>query len=664
MFKNMKLGAKIATGFTLVIVMASILGGLAIWNMKNVESESTVLKDENVPEVTVANNIERNSMLTMYSMRGYAFTEDPQYLEEGKKYLQELRTNLNEATELANGSEGLDKLGKDVQGVTAKVNEYEKLANQIVEKNGEIAENRNVLDKSAQQYMGNCNDFLAAQNKALNSNLNSTDGELLKKISIVNDIIDLGNAQRIAAWRSQAERSPKVIQDAIPTFDIINRKFEELRAITTDDAGIAEIDNTQKAASDYKQAMSDLLENWLAVQDFNNNGDVVGEEVLGAARNTANEGIKGTITVASNAVSSLSMASTIMIIGLISVLIVGIALAFFITRSITTTLIRIIADLSSGAEQVGSASEQVASASQSLAEGASEQASSLEETSSSLEEMASMTRQNAENTKQASNLSSDASATTDKGMNAMNSMAEAMQEIKKSSDETAKIIKVIDEIAFQTNLLALNAAVEAARAGEAGKGFAVVAEEVRNLAQRSAEAAKDTNSLIEGSQKNAEAGVKSSEELVEILNNINGGIQKVTNLMGEVTAASDEQAQGVEQVNTAVGQMDQVTQQNASNAEESSSASEELASQAQELQRAVEELSLIIYGSNDKAKTKQNYKSGSKYNKSETHVSSKLHALTNKFRKDTPMANSKSTSKPSTQAEDVIPLDETEMAEF
>jgi len=661
MFKNMKLGAKITTGFTLVIVMASILGGLAIWNMKDVETQSAVLKDENVPQVTVGNNIERNSMLTMYSMRGYAFTQDPQFLEEGQKYLQELKNKLNEATELANSSEGLDKLRKDVQGITAKVNEYEKLANQIDKKNREIVKNRTELNKSAQQYMGNCNNYLAVQEKTLNSNLNSTDGELLKKISIVNEIIDLGNAQQIAAWRSQAERSPKVIQDAMPTFDIINKKFEELRAVTTDEVGIARIDNTQKAASDYKQAMSDLLENWLAVQDFNNNSDVVGEEVLGAAKNSAMRGTKGVEGAAADAVSTLSMASTIMIIGLICVLIVGIALAFFITRGITTTLIRIIDTLSSGAEQVGSASEQVASASQSLAEGASEQASSLEETSSSLEEMASMTKQNAENAKQANSLASDASDETNKGMTAMTSMSDAMREIKKSSDETAKIIKVIDEIAFQTNLLALNAAVEAARAGEAGKGFAVVAEEVRNLAQRSAEAAKNTSSLIEESQKNADGGVRSAEELVEILNNVNARIQKTTDLMGEVTAASEEQAQGVEQVNTAVGQMDQVTQQSASNAEESSSASEELASQAQELQRAVEELSLIIYGAN--AKAKQTFKSATKHKKVETHTS-KLHALTNKFHKNTPMKKMEPTARPSASAEEVIPLEEGEMAEF
>ena len=175
-------------------------------------------------------------------------------------------------------------------------------------------------------------------------------------------------------------------------------------------------------------------------------------------------------------------------------------------------------------------------------------------------------------------------------------MSQAIDDIKTSSDETAKIIKTIDEIAFQTNLLALNAAVEAARAGEAGKGFAVVAEEVRNLAQRSAEAARNTADMIEGSVKNADNGVQISQEVGQSLQEIAEGNRKVNDLVAEIAAASAEQAQGIEQINTAVGQMDQVTQSNTASAEESSSAAEELASQAQELKGMVTRFKLSENG--------------------------------------------------------------------
>jgi len=251
-----------------------------------------------------------------------------------------------------------------------------------------------------------------------------------------------------------------------------------------------------------------------------------------------------------------------------------------------------LAQVSDAVQQVSSASQQISASSQTLAEGSTEQAAGLEETSSSLEEMASMTKQNADNAQQANALATEARKAANNGTESMTRMSKAINDIQKSSDETAKIIKVIDEIAFQTNLLALNAAVEAARAGEAGKGFAVVAEEVRNLAMRSAEAAKNTANMIEESVKNSKNGVDIAGEVGKVLEEIVSGISKTSDLVSEIAAASSEQSQGIDQVNTAMAQMDKVTQQNAANAEESSSAAEELDSQAASLRDMVMEFAL------------------------------------------------------------------------
>ena len=262
----------------------------------------------------------------------------------------------------------------------------------------------------------------------------------------------------------------------------------------------------------------------------------------------------------------------------------------FVVGSVTT----VIDGLAMNSGQITGASTQVAAASQSLAEGASEQAASLEQTSSTLEEIASMTRQNAEHAQEAERVANENQQSSERGSLAMESMVAAITDIKSASDDTRKIIKTIDEIAFQTNLLALNAAVEAARAGDAGRGFAVVAEEVRSLAQRSASAAKDTAALIEDSQKKAETGVRSAIDVQEIFATVTMSAGKLQSLLREVSAASKEQAEGIDQVNVAVAQMDQVTQSNAASSEQTAASSEQLSSQALELDELVNSLALAV----------------------------------------------------------------------
>jgi hypothetical protein len=269
---------------------------------------------------------------------------------------------------------------------------------------------------------------------------------------------------------------------------------------------------------------------------------------------------------------------------------------FFNQRLIIRPLTAAVQQLQEAGDQTVQASDEISSASQTLAEGASEQAASLEETSASLQQMASMTKRNAENSQQVTELAKQTRSAADQGAADMTAMSVAMEAIKVSSSDIAKIIKTIDEIAFQTNILALNAAVEAARAGDSGLGFAVVADEVRNLAQRSAQAAKETEAKIEGAIGKTALGVEISNKVALALTEILAKARQVDELAAAVAMASREQTQGITQINTAVSQMDQVTQSNAASAEESAAAAEELNAQAECMKQSVANLTSLVNG--------------------------------------------------------------------
>lgn len=283
-------------------------------------------------------------------------------------------------------------------------------------------------------------------------------------------------------------------------------------------------------------------------------------------------------------------------------LMVIIGVATFFGRRLSRPIVGAVESLSEASDQVAFAAGQISTTSQQLAEGASEQAAAIEETSSSLEEMASMTKQNAENANIANHYMTDTIRMIGRANSSMATLTSTMEDINAASDETQKIIKTIDEIAFQTNLLALNAAVEAARAGEAGAGFAVVADEVRNLAIRAAEAAKNTTSLIEGSAKKIREGKELAMGTNQEFHAVADNSEKTGSLVGEIASASAEQAQGIEQIARAVFEMDKVTQRNSAGAEESASASEEMTAQAEQMRGVVSGLASVVGGAGEKVR--------------------------------------------------------------
>jgi methyl-accepting chemotaxis protein len=619
----MKLAAKIGSGFTALIIISLALGTLAIYSMTNVKTTATNLAESKVPEVALANQVERDSYNTMYNMRGYTYTVDAQFLDQAKKDLAQVKEDLKQAKEHAAKYTTQD-LAERVAKAETKALEYEKLVQDTTTLDAAMDNDRAAMASSVTEYMKNCRAFLDVQTQSFDAELkqltraqagapvaSSANGQDLtektileraQKIALANDIIDLGNNIRITNWRAQAQRNIKLMQDMSKMFDAVFAKLELLKSMTRQEANLKQIEACRAAAKSMVDLLGPFTAKWNAREDVNKKRGETGDAVLALAKETAEDGMKDTADQTSHAAAALSNASLTMLIGLSAGVAIGVLLAIFITRGITKPVNRIIDTLSSGAEQTASAANQVSSSSQSLAQGASEQAAALEETTSALEEMSSMTKKNAETAQQAASLSSEAQKSAAKGNDAMNKMSTAINDIQKSASETAKIIKVIDEIAFQTNLLALNAAVEAARAGEAGKGFAVVAEEVRNLAMRSAEAAKNTSAMIEESVTNAKNGVSIAVEVGKNLEEITTTATKVNALVGEIAAASKEQAQGIDQVNTAVSQMDKVTQSNAASAEESASAAEELSSQSVQLTEMVGELVALV-GSATKTQT-------------------------------------------------------------
>ena len=597
--KHMAIGRKITLGFGAVIVITGALGLMAVVYMKGSGRSANILATQYSPESRIAGDMSADMSAAQLAVRTYGLTVDTNYVAEARVRLAEVDKHLKEAQALAAAHTNLSKLREDTAKLVPLLSEYGSLVQSTEEKNLRMIVGRDRMTQAAQEFMTNIDLLIATQTGVLATEMSAGTNadklrERLYKVGLVNRIRSDGMSARLAFFKSQAWREPRIIEEGLKCFDEMHGRLEELTPLVRVSTNIAQLNLVKASVDRYRSGMRQTMEDLIALEQIAVRRAAIGRTVEDLAQAVFSTGLERTVQAAEVSSRELSGAALAMSMGLVGALGIGVCVAVFISRGTSRSLKTVAASLAEGADQVASASGQVASASHSLAEGASQQAASLEETSSSLEEMASMTGRNAETAGKVKELGAQARQSGDVGLKDMAEMTAAMADIKNSSAEIAKIIKTIDEIAFQTNILALNAAVEAARAGEAGMGFAVVADEVRSLAQRCAQAAKGTSGKIEDAVQKSARGSTISAKVAKSFEEIVIQARRVDELASEMAVSSREQNQGVTQINTAVTQMDSVTQATAANAEETASASEELSAQADSMRESVDDLLRLV----------------------------------------------------------------------
>jgi len=597
--KTMTISRRITLGFALMLAITLLVGAVAAWQMHAAATGAGFLSQAVAPQAEVTAALSEASARTQIAMRTYSFTGDPHQLEQVQQALAETRKALDACRALSARQPALTALAEGINTANAALVEYTAGFEATRANVAELASLRSELDASAARFVAAITGYITEQTRLLDEEITKDQPpakllERVGKVASATDIIDAGNAIRIANFKAQALRDPAIVERALAQFDLIEAKRKELAAVTRQEKNVRQLAEVQASAAAYRAGIDGVVKNYAEAARVAARRLKAAGEFDAIVNGVLERSFQRTSEVATASASVLGTSTFLVLAGVLTAIVVGVAISFVIIRRLNHVLRETSSSMTQGAVQIAAASSQVAASSQSLAQGASEQAASLEETSASLEELSSMTKRNAESAAQAKEAAGNTRTSADTGAQQMGAMVTAMEAIKTASQDISKILKTIDEIAFQTNILALNAAVEAARAGEAGAGFAVVADEVRALAQRCAAAAKETASKIEDSVAKSQQGAEISAEVAKSFATIQEQIRQLDALVIEIASASSEQSQGIGQVNTAVTQMDKVTQSIAASAEEGAAASEELNAQAETLKETVVTLQELV----------------------------------------------------------------------
>jgi methyl-accepting chemotaxis protein len=598
-FSSLTIGQRVALGFSFLLIISALLGGFAAIKMLNGATGAHFLAAAVAPQADVTSTLAAASAKTQLAARTYGLTSDEAFRAATLKHLGEVNTALDACRKLGESQPALTALHDGVAAADKALAAY---VTQFKATEANIADGakiRTEMEAAIGGFEVALNHYIEAMDKqqALDIAADLTPEKLEeRRLKLVEayEILRIANTIRVNTYKAIGLRQPEQLEKSLALFDQLEALRQKIVKVTRREANMKLIVEVGQAAATYRTGVQALAKNFAESQTIMKARTAAAVEFDAVVEGVLHRSITRTLEYANTSASGLSAATQLLIAGEIAMVVLGLLAAFFIIRGVNRALTQTAESLSQGSLQVAAAAGQVSSASQSLAEGSSEQAASLEEISSSIEELASMTKRNADNAQSGKTSAGQARTAAEAGAAEMERMQSAMNAIQQSSNDISKIIKTIDEIAFQTNILALNAAVEAARAGESGAGFAVVADEVRSLAQRSALAAKETADKIADACTRSTQGVELSVKVSAGLQQILEKSREVDRLVTEVATASNEQSEGIAQINTAVSQMDKVTQSNAANAEETASAAEELNAQSEELRNAAAQLAALV----------------------------------------------------------------------
>jgi methyl-accepting chemotaxis protein len=587
---EMNLRKKIVSGYIPVVILLLVIVALSVVQFRLLRSQVEHLTQAVAGDVRIANSIATEILSMRTSVEKYVYGEKLEDKKEAEQHIEQMHKLLEMSKQQMQGTDRLETL-KQIESVARDyIDKFSKLSIRIQARN----ETRQKIFSAGQTIHEQM--FVA---------VTGIKGKLVTAGDAGKSKIDPEVEQRLTSALDTMKKFADV-QDTVSRFllnydQTYGKKLSDMLALVLKDIdSITELAAIKTDIEDYRDEVEGLAAVAAKMDDEIRKTILPLAPKIVALSQQATDSGWGEMDSARTAVAS-QIQSTNMLIQLIGIIatLAALALGFIIAHFIIRPIIAIMQGLTESADTVNNASAQVSGASQQLAQASAQQAASIEETSASLEQISSMTQSNAANADACDKFMQEASGAVQAANTAMAQLTAAMEVISGSSRETSKIIKSIDEIAFQTNLLALNAAVEAARAGEAGRGFAVVAGEVKNLASRSAEAARTTSALIANTVQKIKEGADLVMETNSAFENVSVSVRKSEALFRDISASSNEQSQGIAQINRAVSEMDRVVQENSASAEESASASVEMRTQAFEMKNFIGKLNTLIRGGSD-----------------------------------------------------------------